>query len=733
MSILITVDYNMMGIIEYPQIFLMKKPILYVITPVSRHENLGKVAKSLQQVTEYFELRWLPIMDELGGDLGGGRKRNLALDRITDLGWVFLLDDDTIVHPNLAPELYKLIQSNHDSKMFVFYQVEADGSLRAGVNNRMAETYSIDSGQAILRSDIIRNIKQAENIWISDGMFFEKIVKQRNIVPIYSEIIGSYYNYLRPAEKKKTTLLRKTLDFIENKRGSKQLLYAFLVFIKDIGWRFLGDTSFSFNYKVFFYSKLYKITHNPTYAEKFINGSGRYAIFYYDGSRIIVEKNSEHFSRGKSSLKILEKVIERNREYFRNKRGIISFDDFPLSHIAYSAFDIAFCGTIDRRYKTIAKPFPCPFFDSWPEVGVDSSKELFSYFFDHKDDPYQIGKAFWIWSSSDSYVSIKDHARYKYLIDCPGWGGHYSGRLKWLIATGRPVFIVDRQIVEPWQKNLLPFVHYIPVRADLSDLLDRYHYMEKHPELYDSIHNNAIAFAKEYFSEAGLMRMVEEGLEKAIDYPKNPKIRLYSFSSPETKELEKLFRESIKDDWEVTIDHFESTAIGNGFFNDRKWHDSIRYKAARVLDYIKSNIGDIIVISDIDVVFLKPCKKKILELIEGKDVIFQSEHFPTSGAINGGFVAIRCNEKTLKFWENINKCDFSRFYYADQDIINTLLPISGLKWGLLPNEFYNRSHSIAPPVNKMFIFHATLTIHGDTIKEKIKLINEINKKAYGKR
>lgn len=69
------------------------------------------------------------------------------------------------------------------------------------------------------------------------------------------------------------------------------------------------------------------------------------------------------------------------------------------------------------------------------------------------------------------YVSLEDHSQYKYLIDCGAAG--YSGRLKFLLHTNRPLFIVDRQddTKEYFHDDLVPFQHFIPVKEDLSDLL----------------------------------------------------------------------------------------------------------------------------------------------------------------------------------------------------------------------------------------------------------------------
>lgn len=92
------------------------------------------------------------------------------------------------------------------------------------------------------------------------------------------------------------------------------------------------------------------------------------------------------------------------------------------------------------------------------------------------------------------FVSLKDHTQYKYLIDVQGVG--YSGRVKVLMFSGRPLFIANRKWKEYWYKDLLPFEHYIPVKEDLSDLTEMLDWAEQHPEECMHIAKNAQEYAK---------------------------------------------------------------------------------------------------------------------------------------------------------------------------------------------------------------------------------------------
>jgi hypothetical protein len=115
------------------------------------------------------------------------------------------------------------------------------------------------------------------------------------------------------------------------------------------------------------------------------------------------------------------------------------------------------------------------------------------------------------------YVSLPDHTQYKYLIDVPGVG--YSARVKLLLFSGRPLFYVIRSENESYFKDLKPFKHYIPVRADLSDLEEKYQWAEKNPDVARQIAQNALEYAKNNLTtRAAVFRYSDVILQYIKDY-----------------------------------------------------------------------------------------------------------------------------------------------------------------------------------------------------------------------
>lgn len=110
---------------------------------------------------------------------------------------------------------------------------------------------------------------------------------------------------------------------------------------------------------------------------------------------------------------------------------------------------------------------------------------------------------------NDSYAGLKDPkylGKYypmekmlenKYLISVEG--NDVASNLKWILASNT-VCIMPQPTIESWlmESRLRPWVHYVPVRSDFSDLLDVYRYCEDNPELMEKVIGNANRYMKQF-------------------------------------------------------------------------------------------------------------------------------------------------------------------------------------------------------------------------------------------
>ncbi len=111
------------------------------------------------------------------------------------------------------------------------------------------------------------------------------------------------------------------------------------------------------------------------------------------------------------------------------------------------------------------------------------------------------------------FVPMIEQANYKYLIDARGNG--WSGRLQTLLKLGRVIFVADRPYREWYFNRLIPMKHYVPVEEDMSDLIEKYLFMENHPEIYEKIVRNMGEFVEENLNPR---RIVFDAKELLLKY-----------------------------------------------------------------------------------------------------------------------------------------------------------------------------------------------------------------------
>lgn len=168
---------------------------LWVLTACSRPENLALVWDSLHVARRRAELtgaslRWLVRYDREQKHVGGQAVKNWMLDEATD-GWVWVLDDDTLAHPEF---LVRVRDAATSFDAVVVSQLRADGRvLEASPEN--VRVGGIDIGQVALRRELIGDERIPES-YEGDGLFLERVLREANVLFINEQL--SYHNRLRP-------------------------------------------------------------------------------------------------------------------------------------------------------------------------------------------------------------------------------------------------------------------------------------------------------------------------------------------------------------------------------------------------------------------------------------------------------------------------------------------------------------------------------------------------------
>lgn len=172
--------------------------LINLITPCSRPENLHKIYQSINIPQENY--RWIVVFDkdELPTDLPptvepylyrhpdsrvGNGQRNYGIDLVTT-GWVYFLDDDTLLHPQLWNEIKDL------SDDFIHFGQEDKNKLRLFGNRIMVE--HIDSGCFVVNSKIIKDHKWPLKVYQSDGIFAMLVSNETDNKKYIPKVLSKY-------------------------------------------------------------------------------------------------------------------------------------------------------------------------------------------------------------------------------------------------------------------------------------------------------------------------------------------------------------------------------------------------------------------------------------------------------------------------------------------------------------------------------------------------------------
>ncbi|HEU5087772.1 MAG TPA: hypothetical protein VFT99_10010 [Roseiflexaceae bacterium] len=168
---------------------------LHVLTAITRYGNLGEIAASLiRSHWKGVELVWHWRVDYDRTAVGGQALKNAMLDEIAD-GWVWILDDDNLVHPGFCQALITTLAACPAARMLVGAQHTA-GGVRA-IGRHMLRASLVDAAQVIVRRDAIGDRRIPEH-YCGDGEWIEAIARSLGSHEIaYLPGVVIHYNALR--------------------------------------------------------------------------------------------------------------------------------------------------------------------------------------------------------------------------------------------------------------------------------------------------------------------------------------------------------------------------------------------------------------------------------------------------------------------------------------------------------------------------------------------------------
>ena len=115
---------------------------------------------------------------------------------------------------------------------------------------------------------------------------------------------------------------------------------------------------------------------------------------------------------------------------------------------------------------------------------------------------------------------------FKYQLDIGGVSGTAWGGLRWkMCASGSVVFHIDSHMLDWWHTTLEPYVHYIPVHANVTNLYEQYLWAENNPDI---VYNIAQAGQKKCLESYQMHVASERQHEIVLNLEALPSVKLYN-------------------------------------------------------------------------------------------------------------------------------------------------------------------------------------------------------------
>lgn len=100
-------------------------------------------------------------------------------------------------------------------------------------------------------------------------------------------------------------------------------------------------------------------------------------------------------------------------------------------------------------------------------------------------------------------LSPKEHLQYKYLINVDGNSCSYS-RMFWIMLSNSLLIKQESDEIQWYYGKIKPWVHYVPLETDLSDLFARIEWAKEHDSEAQEMAKSATELAVEIFSEESM-------------------------------------------------------------------------------------------------------------------------------------------------------------------------------------------------------------------------------------
>lgn len=123
-------------------------------------------------------------------------------------------------------------------------------------------------------------------------------------------------------------------------------------------------------------------------------------------------------------------------------------------------------------------------------------------------------------------LTPQQQAEYKYIVNVDGHVSAY--RLSLELESGTCILLADSKYKLWYRQFLKPYTHFVPVKEDLEDLIEKIKWCKNHDDECKKISENALEFSKKYLSKNGILDYLQKIL---VELKKVNGTYIYNFVS----------------------------------------------------------------------------------------------------------------------------------------------------------------------------------------------------------
>jgi hypothetical protein len=132
------------------------------------------------------------------------------------------------------------------------------------------------------------------------------------------------------------------------------------------------------------------------------------------------------------------------------------------------------------------------------DIEINQRKYFYSNFCDKRNMVYE----------EDGWIAEYDMVEYKYILNIDGNACTWDATA-WKLNSGSVIFKVDAPWVQWFYPEYLAYVHYIPIKDDMSDLQEKYQWCETHPEECEKIVENSKKLFQKVYKMSNIIKYIQ--------------------------------------------------------------------------------------------------------------------------------------------------------------------------------------------------------------------------------